>query len=70
MTILSMPPAGTLVADRTALLRMLEEQDTLTGFVPDPNATPVQVRQAMQAAGIRPQDNEFSREIIEARKSR
>lgn len=56
-----------LFADKEALRRILEEQDAKTGFVPDPNVTAEQVRAMMLADGIRPEDNEFSRELIRMR---
>ena len=52
-----------MVANKAALRRILEQQDRLTGFVPDPNATPQQARALMLAQGIRPDDNAFSCEI-------
>ena len=51
------------IADKAALLKILEEQDKKTGFVVDPNVTPQRVREAMLADGIRPEDNEFSCEL-------
>jgi hypothetical protein len=58
------PDMESLIADKAVLRRILEEQDKLTGFVPDPTATPQKVREMMLADGVRPEDNEFSREII------
>jgi hypothetical protein len=46
------------------LRKMLAEQDSRTGFVPDPAATALKGREMMLAAGVRPEDNEFSRDII------
>jgi hypothetical protein len=54
-------------SDKEALLRFLEEQDTDTGFVFDPNVTPEKVYEMMLAQGIRPEDNILSRDSIRAR---
>ena len=54
--------------------RWLQEQfaalDARTGFVIDPTATAEKVRAMMLAAGVRPEDNEASREIIRLREER
>ena len=50
-------------ADKAALLKILEEQDKMMGFVFDPTATPQKSYELMLAQGIRPEDNEFSCEI-------
>ena len=55
--------AQPLLADKAALLKILEEQDKRTGFVVDLTVTPQRVREAMLADGIRPEDNEFSCEL-------
>jgi hypothetical protein len=64
-----LPKAGrqSLIADKTALIRILEEQDARTGFVLDPTATAQKARQMMLRDGVRPEQNEFSREIIRIR---
>jgi hypothetical protein len=56
-----------LLVDKRALQRAVEELNARMGFVPDPDATPEKVRAMMQADGIRPEDNAFSREIIRMR---
>lgn len=56
-----------LYADKAELQRVMEEVNRKMGFVPDPEATPEKARQMMQALGIRPEDNLFSRGIIAAR---
>jgi hypothetical protein len=58
---------STLLADKQALLRLLEEQDKETGFVPVPNATARKAREMMLADGVRPEDCIFSRGIFEMR---
>ena len=55
--------SSSMVANKAALRQILENQDRQTGFVPDPSATPLKARELMIAQGIRPEDNEFSREI-------
>ncbi len=67
MAVVLEPSIKSLVADKEALRRILEEQDRKTGFVPDPAMTPQKVREMMLADGIRPEDNEFSHEIIRMR---
>lgn len=56
-----------LLADKKQLLRILEEQDKLTGFVADPDATAEKAQQMMLADGVRPEDNIGSREIMRMR---
>ena len=65
-------PARTrrLVADKSELLRILEDQDRGTEFVTDPNATPQKARELMIANGVRPEDNSFSNEIRQMREGR
>jgi hypothetical protein len=67
MTVLSKPDPKTLVADKAALRRILEEQDKLTGFIPDPTATPQKARELMLADGVRAEENIGSRDIIRVR---
>jgi hypothetical protein len=61
------PDIKILVVDKEALRRKLEEQDALTGFVPDRTMTAQKVREMMLADGVRPEDNLVSREIIRMR---
>jgi 3-mercaptopyruvate sulfurtransferase SseA len=56
-----------LFADKKELQRIVAEQNTKMGFVPDPTATPEKVRAMMRALGIRREDNIFSCGIIAAR---
>lgn len=59
----------TLHADKEALMRILAQQDALTGFVPDRTMTIQEVRAQMIAEGVRPEDNIASCEIIQQRES-
>jgi hypothetical protein len=67
MAIESKPDLKSLIADKAALRKILEEQDKLTGFVPDRSVTIEQLREMMLADGVRPEDNIGSREIIRIR---
>jgi hypothetical protein len=67
MAIVTNQDPKTLIADKAALRRMLEEQDKLTGFVLDPTATPQKARQLMLADGVHPEENIGSRAIIQMR---
>jgi hypothetical protein len=61
-------PDGTpWFADKTAIQKIVAEQNERIGFVPDPEATPERVRAMMLALGIRPEDNMASCGIIAAR---
>jgi hypothetical protein len=60
-------PIPVSIADKAELLRILEEVERLSGFEPIPDATAQQARQMMLDAGIRPEDNLFSRDIIRCR---
>jgi hypothetical protein len=53
--------------DKQWLRARMAEIDDRQGFVVDPTVTARQVRQMMLADGIRPEENEFSREIIRMR---
>ncbi len=60
-----------LVLDKTEIRRIVVEQNAKSGFVPNPSAT-AETAQALIGAcllerGIRPEDNIFSRGIVEAR---
>jgi hypothetical protein len=61
------PNVSEWFSDREAMLKFLEEQDARTGFVFDPTATPEKVREMMAACGVHPEDNLFSRDIIQAK---
>ncbi len=53
--------------DKQWLQQQFAEMDERTGFVVDPTATVQKVRERMLANGIRPEANEFSREILRDR---
>jgi hypothetical protein len=61
------PDESRWLSDRQEMLRFLEQEDVRTGFVFDPKVTPEKVRELMMACGIRPEDNLFSRDIIQAK---
>jgi excisionase family DNA binding protein len=67
MTVVPTFDLKALIADKVALRRILEEQDKLTGFVPDPAATPQKAREMILADGVRPEENVASRDIIRMR---
>lgn len=58
---------GIRYTDKEALLKILEEYNRETGFVPDPNVTAQEVREMMIACGVRPEENSASREIMRIR---
>src|SRR5437867_120806 len=59
--------AKTGFVDKRWLKEKLAELDARQGFTVDPTVTVQQVRDMMLADGIRPEKNEFSREIIRMR---
>jgi hypothetical protein len=67
MAIRSPVDAATGFIDKEWLRERMAEIDDRQGFVVDPTVTARQVRQMMIADGIRPEENEFSREIIRMR---
>ena len=54
-------------ADKKALLKILDQQDTATGFVPDRTMTVERLHEMMFADGVRPEACIASREIIRMR---
>lgn len=56
-----------LLADKGELRRLMAEQNEKMGFVRLPGATAQQARDMMLAAGIRPEDNGASRELMHVR---
>ncbi len=56
-----------LFVDRRALLKTLAEVNAATGFVPVPGGTARHARELMLAQGIRPEDNEGTRDMIALR---
>ncbi|MBI3945631.1 MAG: hypothetical protein HY321_06920 [Armatimonadetes bacterium] len=59
------PAAGP--ADKAELRRILERQDQRDGFVVDEGVTVAEVHRRMLRDGVRPEKNDFSREILRAR---
>jgi hypothetical protein len=53
--------------DKAWLRKQFAAMDARNGIVVDPAVTATQVREMMLADGVRPEDNEFSREIIRMR---
>ena len=60
-----------MYADKEEIRRIVNEQNRLMGFLPDPTVTVERmqacVAESLLAAGIRPEDNDASRAIIAAR---
>lgn len=60
-----------LLTDKAEMRRIVDEQNRLMEFVPDPTVTvermQARVAESLRAAGIRPEDNDASRAIIAAR---
>ncbi len=56
-----------LFLDKEEIRRIVAEQNALSGFVPDPTATPQRARARMLALGVRPEDCIGSAGIIAAR---
>jgi hypothetical protein len=67
MAVASKPKLTSLIADKAALRRILEEEDKQTGFVSDPTATVEKLHELMLADGVNPEGNIASREIIHMR---
>jgi len=59
--------AKAILVDKKVIQQIVAEQNALTGFVPDPTATPEKAQAMTQALGIRPEDNLLSCGIIAAR---
>ena len=53
--------------DKPEIRRALEDSDARTGFQFDPTATPEESRRLMRELGIRPEDREFTRELLRMR---
>jgi hypothetical protein len=69
MAIASKPEQEGLFADKKAIQRVIKEQHARMGFVRDPTATAERARELILADGVRPEDNLFSKGIIEAREA-
>lgn len=59
-----------LIADKDEARRIVNEQYALMGIASGPALTAAEVRAMMIAEGINPNDNLFSRGIIEAREEK
>ena len=55
------------MVDMEMARRVIAQVNEMTGFVPDPTATPRKAQEIMRALGIRAEDNIFSCGIIAAR---
>jgi hypothetical protein len=60
-------PAIIQPVERRALIELAKEINAKAGIVHDPSATSEKVREMMLAAGIRPEENILSRDIIRAK---
>lgn len=67
MAVVRKPTIEELFADKSAIQRLVAEQYAAMEIPDDPAATPQKAQAMTLAAGIRPEDNEFSRGIIHAR---
>lgn len=67
MTIADKPRLKDLVVDKEMLIRMTDEQNARSGFVPDPTATAERARQMMLDEGVRPEDRISTRELLAMR---
>ena len=56
-----------LFIDPEMIRKVVAETNAKMGFVPDPTATAEKARQMIEACGVRPEENLFSRGIIAAR---
>ncbi len=61
------PEPKSMFVDRQAVLRALAEHNAAVGFVPDNSVTIEELHANMVAEGIRPEDNEGTREMIALR---
>jgi hypothetical protein len=62
-------PAGVedLLIDKRALQRKVAEVDARLGIAIDPRATAEQAQAMIRALGVRPEDREFTRELLRMR---
>jgi hypothetical protein len=61
------PETEEWLSHRDAMLRFLEEQDCELDLAAESLLTAQQVREMMRACGVRPEQNLFSRDIIQAK---
>ncbi len=59
--------AQNMVIDKQWLREKFAEMDARSGFVPDPTVTVEKLHAMMLADGVRPEDNEASREMLHLR---
>lgn len=57
-----------LFLEKAEIQRLVDDLHRALGIADDPTATAQKARDRMRASGIRPEENEFSRAIIAARK--
>jgi hypothetical protein len=55
------------VADKESLSRMMDELNEQLGVVPVPEATIEKLRERLLAEGVRPEENELTRELLRMR---
>ncbi len=67
MAVVRKPKPEELFTDKEKVRRLVAEQYSAMAIPDDPTATPQKARAMMSARGIRPEDNEFSQGIIQAR---
>lgn len=60
-------PATDVIIDKKWLREQFAAMDAQTGFAVDPTMTVEKMRELMLVCGIRPEKNEFSREILRDR---
>jgi hypothetical protein len=65
MAVLERAGTAGLLADREALREIVDRVYEELGILHDPMATAEQSRALIRAEGVRPEDNSFSREIIQ-----
>jgi hypothetical protein len=58
-----------LIADKTMLRKLIEEQNRRLGYLPDPTATSEKSLELMRSEGVRPEDNIGSRGILRMREA-
>jgi hypothetical protein len=59
--------SGVPTVKKELLRQMTEEMNARIGLQYDPTATPEEARRLIEADGVRPEENTFSRGIIAAR---
>ena len=63
------PELKSMFVDRRAVLKALAEHNAAVGFVPNDSVSIEQLHANMVAEGVRPEDNESTREMIARRYS-